>query len=227
MFFCILYTQRIKVKQIVFEKNFEKIYSERDKNHGLSVTKEEIYTLYSSLLSTKHLDGSIAEFGVYRGGTAKIICEAKGDKHLYLFDTFQGMPDNLISKEKDVWKEGTHRNTSLDLVKEYLKGYKNVHFIPGIFPDSIKKYPEVKKKSFSMVHLDVDLYQSTLDALEFFYPRMVVGARIISHNYNPSLNTREDTPGVKLAFMEYFKGKEHFIVEIADTQCMFIKPDQK
>ena len=54
---------------------------------------EENYTLYSSLKAVKDLAGDIAEIGVYKGGTAKLICELKGNKNLYLFDTFEGLPD--------------------------------------------------------------------------------------------------------------------------------------
>ena len=35
----------------------------------------------------------MAEVGVYQGVSAKLICEAKGDKELHLFDTFEGLPD--------------------------------------------------------------------------------------------------------------------------------------
>ena len=38
--------------------------------------------------ATRKLSGDIAEVGVYRGGSAMIICEAKGNKKLHLFDTF-------------------------------------------------------------------------------------------------------------------------------------------
>jgi hypothetical protein len=159
------------------------------------------------------------------GGTAKFICEAKGDKTLYLFDTFEGMPDNMISSEKDSWPDGTHIDTSVEEVKTYLSDYPNVHFIKGIFPESLSNYPDydIANKKFSLVHLDVDLYKSTLGALEFFYPKMVPYGRIISHNYNLSPIPGGDTPGVKAAFMEYFEGREYSFIEIADTQCMVIK----
>ena len=35
----------------------------------------------------------MAEVGVYQGVSAKLICEAKGDKELHVFDTFEGLPD--------------------------------------------------------------------------------------------------------------------------------------
>ena len=229
-----------------YEGEFLDVYTKRDREKGVSLTKEEVYTIYSSIKATRDLEGDIAEVGVWKGGSAKVICEIKGDnKGLYLFDTFEGMPDGLINPEKDRWREGSHTDTSLDQVKEYLKSYNKVYFLKGLVPNSIyqDKTYSVKDKKFCFVHLDVDLYQSTLkrlprncfwhqkfysfwdlklylpffffrlwivgqplDALKFFWPRMTQGGRIVSHNYNLSAEGGGDTPGVKAAFLEYFKG---------------------
>ena len=69
---------------------------------------------------------------------------------------------------------------------------------------------------FSFVHLDVDTYESTRDALQFFYPRMSPGGFLISHDY---LNAT----GVRRAFDEYFADKPEPIVRIAETQCLIAK----
>jgi O-methyltransferase len=194
-----------------------------------SLTKDELYTLYHSVLATEELPGAIAEAGVYRGGSARIVCEAKrADKKLYLFDTFEGMPFEQIDSEKDTWARNyrrTHTGTSIDEVQSYLARFSNVQLVKGVFPDSIVAHPELslEEEKFSFVHLDVDLYRSTLDALVFFYPRLVPGGRLVSHNYNLTHGKGGDTPGVKLAFLEYFGGSRP-IIEIAETQCMVVKP---
>ena len=52
----------------------------------------------------KNLPGSIVEFGVYMAGCAFMILKLHGldqDKHFYLFDTFQGVPEsNLTEAER-------------------------------------------------------------------------------------------------------------------------------
>jgi len=173
---------------------------------------EEKYTLYSSLKSTSHLDGDLAEVGVYKGGSAKILCELKNSKKLYLFDTFEGLPE---TSKNDTVKSGWLSDTSLESVKKYLSDYENVSFYQGYFP---KTTSTLTTENFSLVHLDTDLYQSTLDALDFFWPRMISGGRIISHDYNAI-----DVGGVKQAFDEFFKDSPEKIIEIADTQVMIIK----
>ncbi len=110
-----------------------------------------------SVRQTQKVPGDIAEVGVYKGGSAKIICSAKGEKHLHLFDTFEGLPK--VEDIDMVWPfyEGKFA-ASCDGVKEYLKNDHNVFFYKGIFPVTLGP---VKEKMFSMVNLDVDTYEST------------------------------------------------------------------
>lgn len=208
-----------------YTPDFRRILNTRNRHNGNSQSIEELYSIYSSIKAVQKVEGSVAEVGVYRGATARFICEIKGDKHLYLFDTFEGMPDLKINPDFDTWEKGTHSHIRYEDVLDYLKDYANVTAIRGIFPESAFRFPahDFANMTFSFVHLDVDLYQSTLDALDFFYPKMAVGGRIISHNYNLIDAPGGNTPGVKKAFLEYFKGREHLIVEIADTQCLVVK----
>jgi O-methyltransferase len=207
-----------------YTPQFEKVVSGRDPRRGLTVTTDECFTIYSSIKSTEKLDGSIAEVGVYKGNTAKLICGIKDEREFFLFDTFEGMPSSKITVHDD-WESNTHQDTSLESVQSYLNGYSNVYFIKGEFPESIKRYPErcLEDKRFSFVYLDVDLYTSTLDGLKFFYPRLTQGGRLVSHNFNEKDNPGGRTPGVRKAFREFFAGSEHKIIEIAETQCMVIK----
>lgn len=194
---------------------------EKRQKHGESLTLEEAYQLFSSVQATSKIPGAMAEVGVYKGGSAVILCEAKENRPLYLFDTFSGMPMSAVSADSDTWGKKTHQDTSVESVQAFLSAYSNVEIIPGIFPMSIPE--KLKSMLFSFVNLDVDLYQPTLEALKFFWPRMSPGGRLISHNYNSVCYDMDDTPGVKKAFTEYFKDQLHLIVETAETQCLVMK----
>ena len=194
-----------------YDSTFLRIIEEIGDNRGAD--NEEQYTLYSSLKSMENLSGDVAEVGVYKGGTSKLLCEVKGKKNLYLFDTFEGLPK---TKEHDLFvQSGWLHDTSVDSVKKYLEKYENVHFFKGVFPETAYS---VSDKKFCFVHLDTNLYQSTLDSLEFFWPRMVKGGRIVSHDYNTT-----SMPGIKKAFREFFKNEPEKIIEIADSQVMVFK----
>lgn len=174
----------------------------------------EAYTVYSVAKSQSKLDGDMAEIGVFQGGSAKLICEAKENKKLHLFDTFEGLPE-LSDKDTHFgmtyWKKNQFNDTSIESVKNYLSKYENVFFYKGEFPSTAGP---VENARFSFVHLDVDLYQSTLDCLNFFYPRLVQGGIILTHDYH--------TNGVRSAFDEFFSDKKIPIVELPGSQCMVV-----
>lgn len=124
----------------------------------------EMGNLYIYAKKAENLPGDLAEVGVYRGGSAKIISEAKGKKNFHLFDTFAGLP-KPDSSQDDLLVKGEMKNTSLKEVKANLKEYSNLYFYKGMFP---KTAGPISKRKFSFVHLDVDLYKSTKDCLNFF-----------------------------------------------------------
>lgn len=124
--------------------------------------------------------GAIAEVSVYKGESALLLAKAFPDRIIYLFDTFSGMPESDPSI--DYHKKGDFADTSLSAVMTKLKDFKNVIYYPGIFPESAKTVENIK---FAFVNVDVDIYKSTKDCLEFFYPRLAEGGGIfIQDDYN-------------------------------------------
>lgn len=176
----------------------------RDKKISLSF--REIWNLYDSVKKTRRVPGDIAELGVLYGGSAKLICEAKGGRSLHLFDTFSGLPANDHSINKI--KSGEMKGGSLSEVKDYLAKYNNVYFYEGIFPASAIKLKN-QSPSFSLVHLDADIYEATLDGLKFFYPLMSKNGIFLIHDYSV-----EHLPGVKKAVSEFLKDKPEKILEL-------------
>ena len=175
----------------------------------------EAFMIYSVARSQADMEGDLAEVGVYQGGSAKLICEVKRDKDLYLFDTFTGLPevseDDTHFGEKH-WYENEFSNTSEEAIKKLLSRYQNVHIMKGIFPESGKAIIE---KKFCFVHLDVDLYKSTIESLRFFFPRMVKGGIIMVHDFH--------SDGIQKAFKEFKNENEIRLIELTGSQAMVIK----
>ena len=176
----------------------------------LLLTAAEAFLLHSLAHAQRKITGDMAEVGVYRGGSSKLICEAKGRVPLHLFDTFDGLPEPHV-KDQAFFERGMVASR-LSVVRKYLQAYENVLFYPGLFPETCTP---VKDKMFSFVHLDVDLYQSMLSSLEFFYPRLSLGGIIIAHDYQ--------YPGVRQAFAEFFGDQSDRVIELSNNQCMVIK----
>lgn len=198
---------------IVCDENFKKLSQVLHLEKKILLSVREMWNIYNWVIKTKDIPGDIAEVGVFRGGSAKLICEIK-TKKLHLFDTFTGLPETDAIDKGLV--EGSFAE-SLENVKKYLSNYKDVYFYPGIFPQSAEQLDENIAK-FSFVHLDVDIYSGTINSLKYFYERVLPGGAILSHDYRCA-----HTPGVKKAFDEFFQDKPEKIIELWDTQALIIK----
>ena len=175
----------------------------------LLLSTNEAFLVYSCAQETMKIDGDIAEVGVYNGGSARLICEAKGKRPLHLFDTFKGIPE---VGRLDKFKKGEYSG-SKEWVEKYLKDYPGIAIFEGIFPDTGKA---VEDRRFSMAHLDVDTYKGTAECLKFFYPRMNVGGMILVHDY---INAE----GVKKAVDEFFVNKPEPVIKTGDSYALIVK----
>lgn len=177
------------------------------------VDMPRLLVLEQLLKDTSHLPGEVAEVGVYRGGTARWICE-RTDKPVMLFDTFKGMPP--VDPTKDLHKEGDFDNTSAMHVVFLLDGLTNWTIAQGIFPKDTAKYATLNE--FSFVHLDVDIYTSVKECLEFFWPRMNHGGIIVLDDYN-----EPNCPGAKLATDEFCAANGAKVTPTVQSQAIITK----
>ncbi|WP_158743137.1 TylF/MycF/NovP-related O-methyltransferase [Acidisphaera sp. L21] len=171
----------------------------------------EAYTLFSIARAQSAMPGAMAEVGVYQGCSAKIISIASRNTDLRLFDTFEGLPEPG-SSEKARLRTGLYA-AALPSVRAFLADRHNVSFYPGFFPQSTQDCPEA---TYSFVHLDVDLQSSTQACLDYFYPRMLPGGIILSHDYSY-------LHGVKAAFVEFLVARPERVIELATSQAMLVK----
>ena len=139
------------------------------------------------------IPGAAAELGVYRGDFARCINALLPDRALYLFDTFDGF-DKTEAKGEAAGFVQAHRNTGTDRVLRLMPHPEKVIIKQGLFPASLGGLEE----RFALVSLDVDLEESSLAGLRWFYPRLYPGGFLLLHDYNsPRL------PSVKRALCRY------------------------
>lgn len=135
--------------------------------------------------------GAAAELGVYRGFFARCINRLLPDRKLYLFDSFEGFTEDSGVAEAF---QAAHRNTAVDKVLAIMPHPEAVTVRPGFFPESLGGLEE----RFCLVSLDVDFYQTTLDGLRYFWPRLERGGYLLLHDWgSPKL------PGVAKALADY------------------------
>lgn len=136
------------------------------------------FNFFKDIIGNK--PGAIAEIGVYKGASAYALAETFRNRTLHLFDTFEGMPEG--DPTIDHHKKGDFANTSIEAVKTKLHKFSNVLYYKGLFPAS---GDPVKNTLFAFVNIDVDLYTSTRDCFNFFFPRLIAGGIIsVYDDYN-------------------------------------------
>lgn len=139
-------------------------------------------------IERKSIKGNVAEAGVFQGDFAKEINRCFFNRKLYLFDTFTGFDDRDIAVEigydDDPGKGDHFKNTSVDLVMSKMPYKENVIIKQGYLPETFKGIDDL----FCFVNLDMDLYRPTLEALKWFYPRIVDGGGILIHDYFDKFN---------------------------------------
>jgi O-methyltransferase len=144
------------------------------------VDQYKCYELWEQLGQLGSVPGDVLEVGVWRGGTGVLMarrCQALGfDAEVFLADTFAGV---VKAGTDDPWyKGGEHADTSPEIVRGLATRVDvTVELLVGVFPD--ESAADVADRSFRLVHIDVDVYQSARDVLEWAWPRLSVGGVVI------------------------------------------------
>jgi O-methyltransferase len=177
----------------------DKAFREAD----LQMNPLDAYSLYSLARMQANVPGSMVEIGMYRGGSAGIICHLKGNKKFYGFDTFEGLPS--LGKEDEKWFRENQYSARQDAVTAYLAKFTGVTLTKGRFPESGSI---LNGERLSFVNLDVDLYKGMIDSLNFLWEKMNDRGLILIHDTHLG--------GVKKAIAEFLEG--HNVVSF-DSGC--------
>lgn len=142
----------------------------------------EAHTILALARMQSSLEGDLAEVGVFQGASAKLICSVKGDRTFWAFDTFEDGLQDVSDADTHggfaFFKSGQYESSQA-MVTSYLAPYPNVEIRPGYFPESAG---EATDREFSFIHLDVDTHDSTLACFRYFWPRMVPGGVMLTHD---------------------------------------------
>jgi hypothetical protein len=179
------------------------------------ITSDRLDTFSKLKPLVDHVDGIVAEVGVYKGGSLKVLAKLFDDVAVLGFDTFEGLPEEQWV-ESEIHEIGDFHDTTLEDVQEFLRDCTNVVLTKGIFPDSAKGLEDYK---FKLVHIDTDFYLSVKLSLEWFWPRMVSGGIIVLDDYRWG-----NCPGVEQALEEFSMEQGIWIASFAKYQAHIFKP---
>ena len=142
------------------------------------------------------IPGDLIECGVWRGGACilmRAVLAAYGDQErcVWVADSFAGLPkpdqeNYTADKNMKLHLLGDILAVSEATVKANFKRYglldDRVHFLVGWFKSTLQAAPI---NSISVLRLDGDLYESTIQALDALYPRLSIGGFCIIDDYHP------------------------------------------
>jgi O-methyltransferase len=172
-----------------------------------------------------NIDGDVVELGCFVGESSKYlrksIEQSESSKKLYVYDSFEGLPELTKYEEGTGWREGTLNTTEDILTKNFVQ---NGLELPIITKSWFKDIPNERlPEKISFAFLDGDFYNSIYDSLTKIYDRVENGGYICFHDYD-----RNDLPGVKAAIVDFFSERSinYEILKVCD-QLAIIKKNEK
>jgi hypothetical protein len=137
--------------------------------------------------------GDFIETGVWKGGTTifmRGMLRAYGvtDRRVYVADSFEGVPppdaNTYPADQGSPFHLWPGLAVGLPAVRENFARFglldDQVEFVKGWFRDTL---PLLRGRTWAVVRLDGDLYESTVDALENLYDGLSVGGWLIVDDY--------------------------------------------
>ena len=190
-------------------------------------------------IEKNNFDGCFVECGVARGGCSALMAivasEHQSNRKIWLFDSFEGLPDPTIEdeyKEPIIYKPkdksasipslgyclGTYDEVEKLLFSKLSSNKNNVFMIKGWFQDTLPKYKD-KIGAIAILRIDADWYESTKCCLENLYDNVITGGYIIIDDYGSHI-------GCKKATDELLRNKDLNVKLIFDDRggCYFVKP---
>jgi O-methyltransferase len=180
-------------------------------------SRERMYAVYQAARYTVEADvpGDIVECGVWRGGSSMMAALALmsaggGDRRLWLYDTFEGMPE---PGQRDVDPNGrsahgewerNRRNDHNDWCYSPLDEVRANILSVGITADAFElvqgrvedTIPARAPERIALLRLDTDWYESTRHELVHLFPRLSPGGTLLIDDYG-------HWEGVRAAVDEY------------------------
>jgi O-methyltransferase len=139
------------------------------------------------------IEGDLIEAGVWRGGATIFMRAVLKElnvthKKVWVADSFQGLPrphpDYPADRNNKLYSEKIFKVSLEDVRKNFAKYDlldEQVEFLSGWFKNSLAAAPV---QQLSLVRLDCDMYESTIQSFTTLYPKLSAGGYLIIDDYN-------------------------------------------
>lgn len=184
---------------------------------GFNRRVERLYALDQLVKQALLVAGDTAECGVWYGaGSHMIMRQTLGSvRQHHMFDSWEGISQPGEHDGEYLQEHGKHYlSVAEEIARKNLAEFPHGHFYRGWIPT---RFHEVADRKFCLVHLDVDLYEPTLQTLEFFYPRMSIGGLMICDDSGLA-----KCPGARRAMEEFFAKRSEPLIDLPTGQQFVI-----
>jgi len=147
-----------------------------------------------------NVPGDLIETGVWRGGAAifmRAVLKAYREttRIVWVADSFQGLPipnpERYPADAGDLHWTYKELAVPLNTVKANFVRYglldEQVRFLIGWFKDTL---PVAPIERLAILRLDGDMYESTMDSLQYLYPKLSVGGYVIIDDFGYTVACR-------------------------------------
>ena len=120
-------------------------------------------------------EGMVLEFGVFKGGNIRSLAAAHAPGIVWGFDSFTGLPEKWVVNPRGRVKRKGHFSIGgrLPQVPD------NVQLVKGFFCDTLPEWYAEHAAPIAFLHMDADLYSSTIEVLDILNPSIVPGTVIV------------------------------------------------
>ncbi len=171
---------------------------------------------YQYLQQTASLEGDVAEFGVYQGGSAFFIAtvmrELGMNKRLHLFDSFSGIQEQ---SSLDQAAPNSFASGGPEGVRALMSGFDGVNIVAG---DIFETFAGAGLKRLSLAHIDCDQYATTRFLCESLYPLMASGGIMMFQDYAYGA-----AYGERVAVDAFFRDKPEAVLFGYDRAAFVVK----
>jgi predicted O-methyltransferase YrrM len=172
---------------------------------------ERLYLLQQFAKRQTSLDSNFVEIGVYAGMSMFFMADYCTQSFIGI-DSFEGVSEPTPGVDTDYFKKGLLA-CDKSTADRYLSRFNNIDLIKGWVPDILETLPDIK---YSLVHIDVDLYQPTKECIEYFWDKLLPNGVLVCDDFGSS-----KTVGAKKAMVDFF-GRDN-IIEFSTQQAFVIK----
>lgn len=171
-------------------------------------------------VNRQSIPGDFVECGTYKGGSAALLSSFLNSKrHLWLYDSFQGMPSTSAKDGESAAEWVGKCIADISDLQEILgcvsAPLEQCHIRPGWFGETFQgDLPE----QVALLHCDADWYESVSLVLNTFYDRIPRGGCIVLDDFGYWEGCRE-------AFYDFCKQRDEkpLLERVGSTQAYWIK----